>query len=85
MSDLIDRQALIAHLDGEQKYLTDFAFMLAVTACINEIKKAPAAVSDFITCADCRYADGQIADGRHWCGYHEDYMRYCSDAERRER
>ena len=51
---------------------------------IEALQELPAAVSDFITCADCRYAGEQIADGRYWCSYHEDYMRYCSDAERRQ-
>ena len=51
---------------------------------LHHLELMPSAESDFITCADCRYADGQIADGRYWCKYHEDYMRYCSDAERRE-
>ena len=37
-----------------------------------------------LTCADCRHAGNRIADGRYWCKYHEDYMRYCSDAERRQ-
>lgn len=49
-----------------------------------ELAKLPAVEPDILTCADCRYADGQIADGRYWCKYHEDYMRYCSDAERRQ-
>ena len=48
------------------------------------LQELPAAVHDFVACADCRYADGQIADGRYGCALHGDFMRYGSDAERRQ-
>lgn len=54
------------------------------TDVIRELYKVPVIVHDFITCADCRHAGKQIADGRYWCNYHDGYMRYCSDAERRQ-
>lgn len=80
--DLIDREAAIETIDRFNVcgYVEEPYEKLR-----DALQELPAAVSDFITCADCRYADRKaIADGRHWCSYHEDYMRYCSDAERRQ-
>lgn len=79
MDDLINRQMAIkeavpVQCEGE-------VFMMVQ---VETLEGLPSAQPDIITCADCRYADGQIADGRYWCKYHEDYMRYCSDAEGRQ-
>ena len=52
--------------------------------CIQGILDIPSAEPDILTCADCCHADGQIADGRYWCDLHGTFMRYCSDAERRQ-
>ena len=40
---------------------------------------------DFVICKDCKHA-GEVpnADGLYWCDIHDTFMRYCSDAERRE-
>lgn len=40
---------------------------------------------EIIYCRECKHSDGKkISDGRYWCDLHKYYMRYCSDAERRE-
>jgi len=52
---------------------------------IRELYKVPVVVHNFVTCADCCYADNnKTAAGLYWCNYHADYMKYCSDAKRRE-
>lgn len=57
----------------------------SLSALKEEIELMPAAEPDIITCADCRYAyTNMTEDGKYWCCYHEDFMRYCSDAQRRE-
>lgn len=49
------------------------------------LQELPATVHDFVPCADCCYADNKkTAAGLYWCTYHDDYMKYCSDAKRRE-
>ena len=79
--DLIDREAAIDDI----KAMYEWHDVVTEDRLIEHMKRLPAVVSDFITCADCRYADRKaIADGRYWCSYHEEYMRYCGDAERRQ-
>ena len=78
--DLIDREAVIDDI----KAMYEWHDVVTEDRLIEHMKRLPAAVSDFITCADCRYAGKQITDGRYWCNYHDGYMRYCGDAERRQ-
>ena len=82
--DLISREAEIEERKEESAQNVSKEDLISRKAAIDALQELPAAVHDFVPCADCRYADGQIADGRYWCDLHGTFMRYCSDAERRQ-
>ena len=73
--DLISRQAALDALEWKW----------AGKAAIDAIKNLPTAEPELIRCKDCKFTDGDgpIADGRYWCVLHQEFMEFCSDAERR--
>ena len=49
------------------------------------VKSMPSEEPEIIRCKDCKFSiDEPISDGRYWCHIHRAYMRYCSEAERKD-
>lgn len=85
-TDTISRQAAIDEIE-ERKNANGYR-NVAVISELNRLEgyimRLPSAQQEIICCKDCKHrGEKPINDGRYWCSFHDTFMYYCSDAERR--
>ena len=89
MKDLISRADAIAALGDEPEiWSRENEYELGINNQwhydVNALKALPSIEPEIVWCKECIHrGEKPIADGRYWCELHDDFMYYCSDAERR--